>query len=46
MHFSEQSPAEEKQQKEEKKKVLLRKLSFRPTVDELKEKKVRPVIPL
>lgn len=38
--FSEQSPAEEKKQKEEKKRYLLRKLSFRPTVDELKEKKV------
>jgi phosphatase and actin regulator 3 len=38
--FSEQSPAEEKMQKEEKKRYLLRKLSFRPTVDELKEKKV------
>lgn len=38
--FSEQSPAEEKKQKEEKKRYLLRKLSFRPTVEELKEKKV------
>lgn len=27
--------------KEEKKRMLLRKLSFRPTVEELKEKKVR-----
>lgn len=35
-----QSPAEEKKQKEEKKRYLLRKLSFRPTVDELKEKKI------
>lgn len=38
--FSEQSPAEEKKQKEEKKRFLLRKLSFRPTVEELKEKKI------
>lgn len=38
--FAEQSPAEEKKQKEEKKRYLLRKLSFRPTVEELKEKKV------
>lgn len=38
--FLEQSPAEEKKQKEEKKRYLLRKLSFRPTVEELKEKKV------
>ena len=30
----------EKKQKEEKKRYLLRKLSFRPTVDELKEKKI------
>lgn len=35
-----QSPAEEKKQREEKKRYLLRKLSFRPTVDELKEKKI------
>ncbi|KAF3420250.1 hypothetical protein E2986_11327 [Frieseomelitta varia] len=35
-----QSPAEEKKQKEEKKRYLLRKLSFRPTVEELKEKKI------
>lgn len=34
------TPAEEKKQKEEKKRYLLRKLSFRPTVDELKEKKI------
>lgn len=38
--ISGQSPAEEKKQKEEKKRYLLRKLSFRPTVDELKEKKI------
>jgi phosphatase and actin regulator 4 len=36
----EQSAAEEKKMKEEKKRMLLRKLSFRPTVEELKEKKV------
>lgn len=35
-----QTPAEEKKQKEEKKSYLLRKLSFRPTVEELKEKKI------
>ena len=34
------TPAEEKKQKEEKKSYLLRKLSFRPTVEELKEKKI------
>lgn len=41
-HFAitEQSAAEEKKLKEEKKRMLLRKLSFRPTVEELKEKKV------
>ncbi|OAD61368.1 Phosphatase and actin regulator 1 [Eufriesea mexicana] len=38
--IEEQSPAEEKKQKEEKKRYLLRKLSFRPTVEELKEKKI------
>lgn len=38
--ISEQTAAEEKKIKEEKKRMLLRKLSFRPTVDELKEKKV------
>ncbi|KAJ8940477.1 hypothetical protein NQ318_010810 [Aromia moschata] len=38
--YEEQSPAEEKKQKEEKKRFLLRKLSFRPTVEELKEKKI------
>ena len=38
--ISEQTAAEEKKLKEEKKRMLLRKLSFRPTVDELKEKKV------
>lgn len=37
---AEQSAAEEKKMKEEKKRMLLRKLSFRPTVEELKEKKV------
>lgn len=39
--ITEQTAAEEKKLKEEKKRMLLRKLSFRPTVDELKEKKVR-----
>lgn len=38
--LAEQSAAEEKKMKEEKKRMLLRKLSFRPTVEELKEKKV------
>lgn len=38
--IAEQTAAEEKKLKEEKKRMLLRKLSFRPTVDELKEKKV------
>lgn len=37
---SENSSAEERKLKEEKKRMLLRKLSFRPTVEELKEKKV------
>jgi len=36
----EQTPEEAKKLKEEKKRMLLRKLSFRPTIDELKEKKV------
>lgn len=40
VYILEQSPAEEKKQKEEKKRFLLRKLSFRPTVEELKEKKI------
>ena len=31
----------ESMSKEEKKRYLLRKLSFRPTVDELKNRKVR-----
>jgi len=39
-YISEQTAAEERKMKEEKKRMLLRKLSFRPTVDELKEKKV------
>lgn len=39
-HYPAQTPAEEKKQKEEKKSYLLRKLSFRPTVEELKEKKI------
>jgi hypothetical protein len=40
LFVAEQSAAEEKKMKEEKKRMLLRKLSFRPTVEELKEKKV------
>jgi hypothetical protein len=40
LFLTEQSAAEEKKMKEEKKRMLLRKLSFRPTVEELKEKKV------
>jgi hypothetical protein len=40
LFLAEQSAAEEKKMKEEKKRMLLRKLSFRPTVEELKEKKV------
>lgn len=40
LFITEQTAAEEKKMKEEKKRMLLRKLSFRPTVDELKEKKV------
>jgi phosphatase and actin regulator 4 len=43
---AEQSAAEEKKMKEEKKRMLLRKLSFRPTVEELKEKKVRVYVDL
>lgn len=35
-----QTPEESKKLKEEKKSYLLRKLSFRPTVEELKEKKI------
>lgn len=35
-----QTPVEEKIMKEEKKRYLLRKLSFRPTAEELKEKKI------
>jgi hypothetical protein len=41
---AEQSAAEERKMKEEKKRMLLRKLSFRPTVEELKEKKVWHVL--
>lgn len=39
--FAEQTPEEAKKLREEKKRMLLRKLSFRPTIDELKEKKVK-----
>ena len=35
------SPAEEKKEFEEKKMTLFRKLSFRPTVEELKARKVK-----
>ncbi len=35
------SPAEEKKEREEKKMTLFRKLSFRPTVEELKARKVK-----
>lgn len=35
-----QTAEEQKKSKEEKKSYLLRKLSFRPTVEELKEKKI------
>ncbi|KAK9877731.1 hypothetical protein WA026_019411 [Henosepilachna vigintioctopunctata] len=35
-----QTPADLRKEKEEKKRFLLRKLSFRPTVEELKEKKI------
>jgi phosphatase and actin regulator 3 len=38
--LTEQTPEEAKKLREEKKRMLLRKLSFRPTIDELKEKKV------
>lgn len=38
--LSAQTPADLKKEKEEKKRFLLRKLSFRPTVEELKEKKI------
>ena len=38
--FAEQTTEELKQQREEKKRYLLRKLSFRPSVDELKSRKV------
>jgi phosphatase and actin regulator 4 len=37
------SPAEEKKEREEKKMTLFRKLSFRPTVEELKARKVRKI---
>lgn len=38
--FSGQTAEEARKLKEEKRKTLLRKLSFRPTVEELKERKV------
>ena len=39
--FAENSSDEMKRDREEKKRYLLRKLSFRPTVEELKSRKVR-----
>ena len=39
--FPEQSSDDLKREREEKKRYLLRKLSFRPSVDELKNRKVR-----
>ncbi|KAA0186722.1 hypothetical protein HAZT_HAZT005069 [Hyalella azteca] len=36
----EQTPEEARKLKEEKRRTLLRKLSFRPTVEELKERKI------
>ena len=38
--FAEVSTDEMKREREEKKRYLLRKLSFRPSVDELKSRKV------
>ena len=38
--IAETSDQQREQEKEEKKKYLLRKLSFRPSVDELKTRKV------
>lgn len=40
IYLSVQTPEEQKKSKEEKKSYLLRKLSFRPNVEELKEKKI------
>jgi phosphatase and actin regulator 3 len=34
------------EEREEKKRYLLRKLSFRPSVDELKNRKVIKIIPI
>ncbi|KAH8030004.1 hypothetical protein HPB51_006436 [Rhipicephalus microplus] len=39
-NFSVQTAEELKKEKEQKKKVLIRKLSFRPTIEELKERKI------
>lgn len=39
--FAENSSEDLKREREEKKRYLLRKLSFRPTVEELKSRKVR-----
>lgn len=38
--FAATTPEEARKQKEEKRKTLLRKLSFRPTLEELRERKV------
>lgn len=38
--FTATTPEEARKQKEEKRKTLLRKLSFRPTLEELRERKV------
>lgn len=37
------SSDEMKRDRDEKKRYLLRKLSFRPSVDDLKNRKVRPI---
>ena len=42
--FTENSSDEMKRDREEKKRYLLRKLSFRPTVEELKSRKVKTTI--
>ena len=42
--IAETSDQQREQEKEEKKKYLLRKLSFRPSVDELKTRKVGKIV--
>ena len=42
--IAETSDQQREQEKEEKKKYLLRKLSFRPSVDELKTRKVKKIV--